>query len=69
MSPIDIDMNFSGLEKLKYLNLRGNEFKFVPKNVFSSLKNLKVLDLSDNMIKKLNIVLVFYIFNNILSFI
>lgn len=44
---------FSGLDKLKTLDLHGNQLKEIPKGIFQPLRNLEFLDLGFNNLTKL----------------
>lgn len=44
---------FAGLDKLKTLDLHGNQLKDIPKGIFLPLRNLEVLDVASNSLAKL----------------
>lgn len=44
---------FAGLDKLKTLDLHGNQLKEIPKGIFQPLRNLEVLDIGHNILSKL----------------
>lgn len=44
---------FAGLDKLKTLDLHGNQLKEIPKGIFQPLRNLEVLDVGHNTLLKL----------------
>ena len=44
---------FAGLDKLKVLDLHGNQLADVPKGIFQPLRNLEVLDIGHNVLGKL----------------
>lgn len=44
---------FAGLDKLKMLDLHGNQLKDIPKGIFQPLRNLEVLDVGHNVLGKL----------------